>query len=359
MILGYIAKYSIDIIAMLMLLALFNKRNLMDDIKKKAMKTVIILSIILIVIETMTLVFDVQDAQFRTVSMIFNMLGFMLTPILPLALVPIFAINGKRTSIYVYLASIVNAIFVLLTPWFGLIFSINSDNVYSRGNFFIVFILVCLFNIIYVAILAYLRGKKKYFPIRWRLIGLAVFTILGASIQILYVEIRTTWHTISIALFLFYILLNEFESNFDSLTGLFNRLAFTKTTISLTEHKAYSVIVMDINDFKEINDLYGHQYGDYVLKEISSIIDETSDRVTSSYRIGGDEFCTIVMSDSEKLLNEKVQYIVDKLAIIRKQNEKLPILSIGYVIKQEDDIYDFNYIFDLADKELYKQKQEI
>jgi len=359
MILGHIAKYSIDIVAMLMLLGLLNKRNLMDNVKKKAMKTVIILSIILIVIETITLVVDGQDAKFKVVSIIFNMLGFMLTPILPLTLIPIFDINGKKTCIYVYLSSFINAIFVILTPWFGFIFSVSSDNIYSRGSLFIIFVLTCLLNITYVAVLAYLRGRKKYFPIRWKLVGLAAFTIVGTSIQIFYVEIRTTWHTISIALFLLYILLNEFESNFDSLTGLFNRLAFKKTSMTLTRHKAYGVIVMDINGFKKINDLYGHQYGDYILKEMSEIIDKISDAMTSSYRIGGDEFCTIIISDSEKVIYEKVQNIVDELSKRRKQNSKLPMFSMGYVFKRESEKYDFKYIFDYADKKLYKQKQEI
>jgi diguanylate cyclase (GGDEF)-like protein len=359
MILSYIAKYTIDIVAMLMLLGLLNKRNLIDNQKKKAMKIVIILSIILIVIETITLIVDGIDVQFRAINIISNAIGFILTPLVPLALIPIFEINKKKISFYVYFASVINAIFVLLSPWFSFIYSVNTNNVYSRGNLFIIFIITCLLNIVYVAVIAYKKGIKKYFPIRWKLIGLTLFTIVGTSIQIINIEIRTTWHTIALALILLYILLTEFESNFDSLTGLFNRSAFNKTSSSLNESKTYSLIMMDINDFKMINDKYGHQYGDFILKEVSGIIDEISDGRTSSYRIGGDEFCTIIMGESESDLYVKIQHIVDRLAEKRATNPKLPILSIGYVFKEEEDDYDFDYIFDLADKELYKQKQEI
>lgn len=64
----------------------------------------------------------------------------------------------------------------------------------------------------------------------------------------------------------------EFDSSFDTLTGLYNRAVFKKTSERLAGLKPVSLIMLDIDDFKSINDNYGHDQGDQVIKAVATII---------------------------------------------------------------------------------------
>ena len=79
-------------------------------------------------------------------------------------------------------------------------------------------------------------------------------------------SIYTTWHVATLTLFVLYIILSEFESSFDSLTNYTTEQLMKKAIRRTSIRKGFSVIVMDINNFKEVNDSYGHDYGDVVLK---------------------------------------------------------------------------------------------
>lgn len=74
---------------------------------------------------------------------------------------------------------------------------------------------------------------------------------------------------LTLALLLYFLLLSEFDSSFDTLTGLYNRAAFEKAAKQMTSRKAFSVIVLDVNNFKSINDTYGHDLRRYCTKSSS------------------------------------------------------------------------------------------
>lgn len=81
------------------------------------------------------------------------------------------------------------------------------------------------------------------------------------------------------------------ESRTDKLTGVANRYDLYNYLDSLENKNEYILSMVDIDDFKKINDKYGHQCGDYMLKEIAEILDESSNVFTARY--GGEEFIII------------------------------------------------------------------
>ncbi len=95
----------------------------------------------------------------------------------------------------------------------------------------------------------------------------------------------------------------EFMSVLDGLTGLYNRRQFE---ISLEQeyyrtrrHPAdFSMAILDIDFFKKVNDTYGHQYGDYVLKTVSDIMKQTFRKTDLLYRYGGEELVAILPETS-------------------------------------------------------------
>jgi len=97
--------------------------------------------------------------------------------------------------------------------------------------------------------------------------------------------------------FVFYTIRIKLEKNSitDSLTNLYNRLFFNEQIkLNIERYKRYaepfSMMLFDIDNFKMINDTYGHNEGDRVLKEISNLIQKTIRKTDMAFRYGGEEF---------------------------------------------------------------------
>lgn len=362
MTLTLIALSVIDIVALLMLVGLLTKENLLNDHLKRYFKYSVHITIIIIINETGTFLVDNQGSGYKSFNEIFNVIGFLLTPLVPLLLIEIFSANVLKKNKYILIPTLINTLVVILSPWFGFIFKISSANVYERGNLFFIFIFVYVFNIGALAYVAWLNGRKRFFPIKWKILGLALFTLVGTTLQLIMPTVISSWHTATLALFLLYLLLSQFEASFDVLTGLFNRQAFESSIRTLSYKKDYSVVLVDINNFKETNDVYGHDTGDLALKEISEVIKKAFGNKLNGYRIGGDEICILFRSNDKKILKDHLGYIIDELDIQRKKHVWLPTISFGYAINDGAESTSFQTVYKQADKQMYlykaKQKQE-
>jgi diguanylate cyclase (GGDEF)-like protein len=154
-------------------------------------------------------------------------------------------------------------------------------------------------------------------------------------------------------------------NNQDSLTGVSNRRAFDYRLVQewKTQSKAeapLSLLVIDIDFFKNINDTYGHAAGDEVIKqtasEIACVFKRQSDRVA---RIGGEEFAVIVPNTAHKLvvqLAEKIRKKVAK-APIQFEDEHLSVeVSIGVATCTPSNENSMELLFKQADSCLYEAK---
>lgn len=152
----------------------------------------------------------------------------------------------------------------------------------------------------------------------------------------------------------------------DSLTGVYNRRKFDEVFVkSLKSAKRYKRIInfaiVDVDNFKLYNDLYGHHEGDVVLKSISELILNSLGRPDDYvFRLGGEEFGLLYYSqDSEKSLKfvNKIREDVEKLNIKHKNNSyfgKVTIsLGLTIIINKIDDA---PFIYKEADKLMYKAK---
>ena len=102
-----------------------------------------------------------------------------------------------------------------------------------------------------------------------------------------------------------YILYSELTQKIDTLTHLLNRRSYESRPASLRGHAV--IYYFDVDEFKSVNDTFGHGVGDAVLAEVGSTIYAVFSKVGYCYRIGGDEFCVIAqISDTaaEKYLSE-------------------------------------------------------
>ncbi|MBU3015686.1 ammonium transporter [Poseidonibacter lekithochrous] len=142
----------------------------------------------------------------------------------------------------------------------------------------------------------------------------------------------------------------------DVLTGIFNRrglLEYIKT--KLFEYK-YSVVIIDIDNFKHVNDSFGHDVGDEVLKHLAKIISKNIRKSDVIARWGGEEFVLLVKSSELEI----VQIIAEKLRV-DIEKEKFPVVekitaSFGVSsFKNKDQT--FEDVFKHADDALYQAKE--
>jgi diguanylate cyclase (GGDEF)-like protein/PAS domain S-box-containing protein len=146
-------------------------------------------------------------------------------------------------------------------------------------------------------------------------------------------------------------------SNHDYLTGLYNRRFFTESYHRLN-HKAHyplGIMMIDVNGLKIINDAYGHNVGDIVLKNVSEILQKSSRDEDVVCRVGGDEFAIILPSIKKNELDDIKQTIKNNAKNIKVRNVSLS-LAIGFEIKNEiiDDSLD--KILKSAENNMYRHK---
>lgn len=94
----------------------------------------------------------------------------------------------------------------------------------------------------------------------------------------------------------------EYEAQTDSLTGLYNRRAFelqlqNERIKAITNSETFSIMMVDIDSFKKINDTHGHLAGDSILKNLADVFLKNLRKSDFAARVGGDEFC-IIMSET-------------------------------------------------------------
>jgi len=152
------------------------------------------------------------------------------------------------------------------------------------------------------------------------------------------------------------------QSTTDVLTKLYNRRELLRLSInayksSIEDNKHFSILMIDIDHFKKINDSYGHDCGDFVLKTFGQILKMLTRNEDKVVRYGGEEFVALIRYDEEK---DVLKYIKRIKNLIEKNNFVFNDIKIkikfcaGVSLRQNYDSYDKTISF--ADKLLYKAK---
>jgi diguanylate cyclase (GGDEF)-like protein/PAS domain S-box-containing protein len=154
----------------------------------------------------------------------------------------------------------------------------------------------------------------------------------------------------------------------DELTKLYNRRYFNEIfeqeiNRAKRDNHFFALIILDVDFFKQYNDFYGHQKGDYVLESIGKRLIEICKRSSdTAFRIGGEEFAIIFTPRDKndalnfaKLVNQKIE----DLEIEHKHNKASNYItaSIGLYIAYAHEIETSEHIYNHADSALYKAKE--
>jgi len=158
----------------------------------------------------------------------------------------------------------------------------------------------------------------------------------------------------------------KFLATTDSLSGLYNRaefmdLAQMEFALAKMNNEELSLLMIDIDKFKNINDSFGHSAGDEVIREIGRMTKNNFRKTDIAGRIGGEEFAVILknatLSEAEKVA-EMFREAVSKREVIYGEDEISFTVSIGVasIHGDNDIIYNIEDTLKMADDALYKAK---
>lgn len=150
----------------------------------------------------------------------------------------------------------------------------------------------------------------------------------------------------------------------DELTGLANRRRFQETLTRETERarrfdESISLVMIDIDNFKSVNDTYGHQTGDAVLQQVGRIVRESSREIDTPARYGGEEFAMVLpgtLLEGAFLLAERVRHGVEQLVVPTPEGGELRVTASFGVATQPGPGADARGLVESADAALYEAK---
>lgn len=272
----------------------------------------------------------------------------------------------------VNLATIPLVLFLLalsLNIRYGFVFSIDENNVYHRAFGMYVYAFLSYAYLIYASIRSLIKAKNSaWVDDRRRCYTMAFFAVLpsaGGFIQMFFYGVSLNWILASVSILLVYIDSQNRQISTDPLSGLNNRRELTKYLLRETRDRetlrngSLTLIMMDVDGFKEINDTYGHFYGDSILIAVSEIL-KASCKNTDAFlaRYGGDEFCIALPDDRGVGPVEIVERIQTNLTNWNATHRDMCSisLSIGYADWNAESDSSYESLLGRADKKMYEVK---
>lgn len=154
----------------------------------------------------------------------------------------------------------------------------------------------------------------------------------------------------------------------DGLTEIGNRTAYKERIERLIkQNESYEgndnrlgIIMFDINNLKQVNDQKGHQIGDDMIKKSAMIINSVFKDIGETYRIGGDEFTTLITSSNgiEKC-EKKIEQLLGEIKKINQNSMHYQItIAYGFVICEDRSVESIDRAIHIADCKMYQNKQE-
>lgn len=332
--------------------------------------TLVILNMALIVIDILGWVFNGLPGSLNYICNIgFNTILYIAAPMIPSVwvLYTCNLINSDRQKIKYTKATLLvllslNAAITIISLFTGSYFYVDASNIYKRGPLFLVHIgystLLMLYSLTSVVAKRKQFQKKQYISI----IMFYVAPFVGMIIQMIYYGVSFNWIGTAISLLIIYFNLQSRNLSTDYLTGVNNRFNFhiyIKEKIrSCSEKKTFGAIMIDIDNFKKINDNFGHATGDEALKDTVQILRGSLRKDDYIARLGGDEFLIVVDMQFLEMLENTIIRIKNNVEKFNTQSAKPYKLSLsfGYAIYNFQKKMKPDDFINHLDRLMYKEK---
>jgi len=239
----------------------------------------------------------------------------------------------RRGLIFQVVPCALNTLTVIVTPSTGWIYYFDASCVYHRGPLFCITSVIMILMIAATEILLVTqRGTIE--PSHFH--ALILFPVLPTLTTFLQVVSYGVAYALSGTVFstlIVFIYVQNRNMDIDYLTGLYNRRKLDRymrrKILSSTEEHTFSAILIDINQFKIINDSLGHNAGDAAIRDAAAILRSTLRADTFIARYGGDEFCVISDLDDSRSLERLIERIRRNAEEYNRMSGKSYLLSFS------------------------------
>lgn len=326
-------------------------------------------NMVLIVVDILGWVFNALPGAINMLGNIgFNALLYLLVPIGPMlwllyADFQVFhdAARLRKLKLPLVLLWMVHAAAVLLTLWTGWFFTVDMANIYHRGEYFWVHTAFChllvLYSFVFILRHRHLLERKYFTSLLLYYVPLSIGTLL----QTVFYGVSFNWSGMMVSLLVIYFNIQDRSLHTDYLTGAYNRRQLDRYMRAKIEGsrggKLFSAVLLDVNYFKEINDVYGHISGDEALRDIVRVIKNCISPSDFIARYGGDEFVVVVAGQVD-VLEQTVACIRERIADFNRQGQRPYTLSLsmGYDVYEPAAQLSLDDFFKHLDQQMYQEK---
>lgn len=241
-----------------------------------------------------------------TINWLFTTIYFISTPLMGLVYfyytVSIIYEEEDRIPTYFYYMLLPAAFYMYLiagNPFTHALFDISREGGYVQGNMIDTTYIVFYFYCIACFILVLLKRKRLDFIIRNILMIFPIVALLVVVIQEMFPHIVLSGSAATCALLIIYLYLQNKQISVDYMLGIPNKMVFMNTMklrMKQSPEEPFTVIMLSLRNFKQINDTYGQQMGDEFIKKVCEFMKQLANP-HKLYRFGGDEFIILVKSE--------------------------------------------------------------
>lgn len=268
----------------------------------------------------------------------------------------------KKSLIPYFVLLIINAFFAVTAPINGLYFYLDAKNFYHRGPLAPAAIALYYLFFVYNILMVIKHWKHLNRRSRIPLLLFALPPLSGFFFQMVYYGMNLVWAGVCLSILMVYITVQNQVMSTDYLTDLYNRRQldyYLESRIkSLSKHKQFAGIMIDIDNFKRINDKYGHITGDRAIETAASILKHYFDHNDFIARYAGDEFVILLDIREGESLKDIAGGLQKQVALYNeKSTESFEIqFSMGYAIYTVDNGQSPEEFLNRLDKLMYEDK---
>ena len=264
---------------------------------------------------------------------------------------------SKFQRVFILSISGVILLMMIVNFFVPIIFSIDENNVYARGPWFmiknILEVVLMADGVIIYLISLFRSGGIKFYPVLqfvWPI-------FICVCLQMFFYGISTIWVGIAVGYTNLMLALQNENIFIDKLTGLYNRYYLDKILGELKRKRKIAMMMLDMNGFKSINDNFGHSQGDEALVSLADILEKTVGADGTVTRFAGDEFVILLNTEKENVVEKCKAQIKENLDEFNKGSQKNYKLSasIGFGVFNLSEC-SADQILKIIDKRMYEDK---
>ncbi len=269
----------------------------------------------------------------------------------------------QKLKKFFFILLIINAVFIILNLYTGWFFGFNAQNEYYRGDFYILHLLFCIF-ILFAPFPFIFSNRQNISKKHFHSLLLFVFPLtVGVILQFLFYGVSYIWSGMMLSILIIYLSIQDRESSTDFLTEIYNRKQldhFIKNKVRCKRKSSFSIILIDLDKFKDINDKYGHDVGDEALQDTVEILQRNLRHNDFLSRYGGDEFLIVMDIHTPELLEATIQRLKESFKEFNQTRKKPYSLSFssGYYLYNKHSKMSAQELMKHVDQLMYRDKEK-